>query len=240
MSEKTFSKSGAPEVDTERRKFLKTGGAAIASGLAVPILASSDSVAAGAEGDENSAAEERVAQAEVSKGSWNKPNIIILITDEERYPMHWPTGWADANLPNRKRLANHGLTFTNACTATSPCSPSRGTLFTGLYPTEQRRDTQHRLWQPLSGPRSPRFTRIPNMATMLASAGYDVEYRGKWHLSKDPTRHSRMSSSARDLELFGFNGWEPPEAGCTGTPCTYSAAARPITTNGTPPAQRIF
>ena len=136
MSKEPSNKSGAPEVDAERRKFLKTGGAAIASGLAVPILASSRSAAAGEEGDENSAAVERVAQTEVSKGSWNKPNIVIIITDEERYPMHWPTGWADANLPNRKLLANHGLTFTNACTATSPCSPSRGVLFTGLYPTE--------------------------------------------------------------------------------------------------------
>ena len=186
MSEKTFTKSGAPEVDTERRKFLKTGGAAIASGLAVPFMAGSDSAAAGAEGDENGAAEERVVHAEVSKGSWNKPNIIILITDEERFPMHWPTGWADANLPNRKRLANHGLTFTSAYTASSWCTPSRGTLFTGLYPPEH--GATQTLGYGTASARQPQLQpTIPNMATMLASAGYDVEYRGKWHLSKDPT-----------------------------------------------------
>ncbi len=209
MSEKTFSKSGVSEVDTERRKFLKGTGAAIASGLAVPFMASSDSIAAGAEGDENSAAEERVAQAEVSKGSWHKPNIIIMITDEERYPMHWPTGWAEANLPNRKRLANHGLTFTNACTATSPCSPSRGVLFTGLYPTENGVTTNSgALGAPELSPS------LPNMATMLAGAGYEVQYRGKWHLTCDSSG-TLNANSARDLELFGFNGWEPPEAGCT-------------------------
>ena len=50
--------------------------------------------------------------------------------------MHWPDGWADANLPNRTRLARHGLTFTNAFCAASMCSPSRATIFTGVYPAE--------------------------------------------------------------------------------------------------------
>ena len=209
MAKKPFDKSGASEVDTERRKFLKSSGAAIASGLAVPILAGSKSVLAGAEDTEDSAAVERVAQAEVSTGSWNKPNIILMITDEERYPMHWPTGWADANLPNRKLLANHGLTFTNACTATSPCSPSRGVLFSGLYPTENGVTTN------CGGVGLPELSpSLPNMAMLLASAGYDVEYRGKWHLSSDSSG-TLNANSARDLELFGFNGWEPPEAGCS-------------------------
>ena len=28
-----------------------------------------------------------------------KPNILIIITDQEREVMHWPEGWAEANLP---------------------------------------------------------------------------------------------------------------------------------------------
>ena len=27
-----------------------------------------------------------------------KPNIIVILTDQERYPTHWPEGWAEKNL----------------------------------------------------------------------------------------------------------------------------------------------
>ncbi len=42
------------------------------------------------------------------------PNIIVLLTDQERYHMHWPAGWVEANLPAFVRLQRHGLTFHRA------------------------------------------------------------------------------------------------------------------------------
>ncbi len=209
MSEKPISKSGDSKVDEERRKFLKGSGAAIATGLAASILTGADSAAAGVARGEGCDDAFHGAFPYGSGAAWNKPNIIIMITDEERYPMHWPTGWADANLPNRKLLANHGLTFTNACTAASPCSPSRSALFSGLYPVENGVITN------VGSAGSPELSpTLPNMATMLASAGYDVQYRGKWHLSNDPSG-TTLVGCARELENFGFYGWQPPEAGCT-------------------------
>ena len=35
-----------------------------------------------------------------------KPNLLILITDQEREVMHWPAGWAEANLPARRPDTN--------------------------------------------------------------------------------------------------------------------------------------
>jgi len=221
MFKKPFSKEGDSQVDQERRKFLKNSGAAIASGLAVPILAGSNSVLAETESAAAGAAEEGAAlESEIlSNGSWHKPNIILLITDQERYPRDWPEGWADANLPNRRRLAKHGLTFTNACTAASACTPSRGTLFTGLYPPEhgavETLNYGMNFSATLASQPSLQPT-IPNMATMLAAAGYDVQYRGKWHLGKDPSG-TQPCCSRRDLELYGFHGWDPPDSG-TGAP----------------------
>ncbi|MBQ7807257.1 sulfatase-like hydrolase/transferase, partial [Rhodococcus sp. (in: high G+C Gram-positive bacteria)] len=65
-----------------------------------------------------------------------KPNIVVIITDQERRPMYWPQGWAEQNLPNRKRIADHGLSFDQAVCNTAMCSPSRSTFFTGLYPAQ--------------------------------------------------------------------------------------------------------
>ncbi|MFD6677224.1 sulfatase-like hydrolase/transferase [Rhodococcus zopfii] len=170
----------------DRRTFLVGAGAFLAAGL----------VGAGS--------------ASAQPGRPHRPNILIIITDQERRPMHWPADWARNNLPNRQRLVDSGLTFTRSFCNAAMCSPSRSTLFTGLYPA------QHGVVNTLTsgGTLSPTEPVLPvdgqNMAKMLLSAGYDVHYRGKWHMSKgadggDPT--------PEDIAEYGFAGWEPPEAG---------------------------
>ena len=65
-----------------------------------------------------------------------KPNLLLIVTDQEREVMHWPDGWAEANLPARNRLLEHGLRFTRAQCNTAACSASRAPFFTGLYPAQ--------------------------------------------------------------------------------------------------------
>jgi choline-sulfatase len=67
-----------------------------------------------------------------------RPNFLILITDQQRAPRHWPGGpdWADALMPADADLRRTGLTFTEATCNTCMCTPSRATLFTGLMPAE--------------------------------------------------------------------------------------------------------
>ena len=66
------------------------------------------------------------------------PNILLLITDQQRYPCHWPDepGWLRELTPNDHELASTGLTFRNGFCNTSMCSPSRATLLTGRYPAQ--------------------------------------------------------------------------------------------------------
>ena len=66
------------------------------------------------------------------------PNVLLLITDQQRYPCHWPEdpGWLRDLMPNDQRLADTGLTFRRAFCNTSMCSPSRATLLTGQYPAQ--------------------------------------------------------------------------------------------------------
>ena len=150
-----------------------------------------------------------------------RPNLLVIITDQEREAMHWPAGWADANLPARSRLMTHGLHFSRAQCNTAACSSSRASFFTGLYPAQHgvknliacdngKDAAQRRL------PILP--SRLPNLATVLAAAGYHVELKGKFHLSRpvaynrEMKRHYWSEADTRHMaERYGFHGWNPPD-----------------------------
>ena len=139
------------------------------------------------------------------------PNLVLIITDQERAPMHWPDGLAERTMPSRARLLRHGVSFESAICNTAMCSPSRATFLTGLMPA------QHGVIDTLTddGPFSITETvlnpELPNLASMLRAAGYDVHYRGKWHLSKGPT--GGPDPQPEDLAAYGFDGWIAPDAG---------------------------
>jgi choline-sulfatase len=185
-----------------------------------------------------------------------RPNVVLIITDQQRFPMHWPQdpGWLRELTPHDVELARTGLSFRNATVASCMCSPSRASLFTGLYPTQHGVTLTLTEGGVLPSPRHlpavlrtfahtaatgevPRarlgraFARnamrrgagkgheallapdTPNLARMLAEAGYDVGFKGKWHLTK-PIRGEWGPEDADALERdFGFSGWEPPDAG---------------------------
>lgn len=151
------------------------------------------------------------ASAAVGEGRIRRrPNIVVIITDQERRPMHWPEGWGVDNLPQRQRLIDTGLSFNYASCSTAMCSPSRSSLFTGLYPTQHGVTRTLTSGGALSESENTLSPTTPNMAGLLASAGYDVHYRGKWHISKGA---DGMDPTTEDLEGYGFHGWVPPEAG---------------------------
>ncbi len=103
-----------------------------------------------------------------------RPHIILLWTDQERHPQHWPEGWVEANLPSSNRLKRHGLSFVNAFTAAAQCTPSRATFLTSTYPTVN--GVTNTLVYPLQSLQQ-------NLAIIMGAAGYEVAYKGKWHLS---------------------------------------------------------
>ncbi|CAB4345440.1 unannotated protein [freshwater metagenome] len=65
------------------------------------------------------------------------PNLILLITDQQRAVQHWPDDqqWLDELTPNDAALRATGVDFTRAFTATAMCSPSRASFLTGTYPS---------------------------------------------------------------------------------------------------------
>jgi len=142
----------------------------------------------------------------------SQKNIILIITDQERPALWWPSGWADANLPNTKRLQDHGLTFTHAFTAAAMCTVARNTMFTGLFPAQHHsKDTLTEDFQQSTTEHQLDHT-LPNLATCLKEAGYDVIYKGKWHMSS-PVQAADGSKIWDDISRYGFDSWDAPDAG---------------------------
>lgn len=83
-------------------------------------------------------------------------------------------------LPSLTRLAEQGVTFTQAFCPSPHCCPSRATFFTGLYPSG------HGVWNNVCNPQALSFGPRPGVRLWsedLAAAGYDLHFCGKWHVS---------------------------------------------------------
>lgn len=139
------------------------------------------------------------------------PNLVLIISDQERATQHFPPGWEQENLPNLTRLKQHGMTFNRAFCNACMCSPSRSTLFTGTY-VAQHGVSDTLTWYGLYSSTEPTLDpTMPNMAHMLRDGGYQVHYRGKWHMSKGDTGEASLYGA--DVGIYGFQGWLPPDSG---------------------------
>ena len=63
-----------------------------------------------------------------------RPNIIFIITDQQRYDTIRGLGYPYLDTPNLDRLIAEGAAFTNCYVTAASCAPSRASLFTGYYP----------------------------------------------------------------------------------------------------------
>jgi choline-sulfatase len=137
-------------------------------------------------------------------------NIVLFISDQERAIQHFPRGWSRRNLPGLTRLQRHGLTFENAFCAAAMCSPTRATMLTGYFPAQH--GVKYTLEEDMPADQYPQVE-LPqdfkNIGTVMAAAGYNVVYKGKWHLSKP----AGADWTPSDVGRYGFTRWSPPDAG---------------------------
>ncbi|MDH3704788.1 MAG: sulfatase-like hydrolase/transferase [Acidimicrobiia bacterium] len=133
----------------------------------------------------------------------DRPNILLVVSDEERRN-DWLDGFVD--LPAHQRLQADGITFDRYYTHSSPCSPSRASLFTGSYLA------QHGVVDNVSFPAHVALDpAVPTIGSILREAGYESTYFGKWHLS-----HSKTP----EMMAHGYAGWEGIDSHYTGTAWT--------------------
>ncbi len=208
-SEQTPDPNGAGSVNSiSRRQLLQMG-----TGLAVAIYAGSQNAAVlAASAPSDTATPARLPE---SSRTPKAPNIIVLMTDQERHHMHWPPTWTAKNLPSLQRLKRNGLYFKRAYTAATQCSPSRALMLSGHF-APMNRVSQTFIWPGLQEKK-----RLANIASLLKEkAGYEVVWKGKWHLSF--AANAAPGNGGKDWrpadikvmeERYGWSGWNPPDAG---------------------------
>lgn len=167
----------------------------------------------------------------------DRPDIVILMTDEERAaPPYEPAElqeWRERMLPGRRWFDDNGVSFTRHYTGSLACVPSRPTIFTGQYPDlhgvtqtdgiGKRFDDSRLRWL--------RVGEVPTLGNWFRAAGYDTHYDGKWHISHadltDPETGGSLATNDDDgvvdpvavqryldadpLAPYGFSGWVGPE-----------------------------
>ncbi len=63
-----------------------------------------------------------------------RPNVVFVITDQQRFDTIAAAGFDYMLTPNLDRLVNEGVCFNRMFVTAPSCAPSRASLFTGLYP----------------------------------------------------------------------------------------------------------
>lgn len=112
-----------------------------------------------------------------------KPNVIVIVSDDGGYADFQPYGNKEIPTPNINKLANEGVTFTNAYVTASVCAPSRAGILTGRY--QQRFGFEHNTSMKLA----PGYTREDvgldvkqrTIADEMKANGYRTIAIGKWH-----------------------------------------------------------
>src|SRR5262245_23053149 len=101
------------------------------------------------------------------------PNVLLFITDQQRWDTLGYTGQTPCRTPHLDRLASEGVAFDRCLTPDPICCPARAALFTGRYP--HATGVGHNYELPLERSALP---------AVFRDAGYHVSYQGKWHLGR--------------------------------------------------------
>jgi arylsulfatase A-like enzyme len=128
-----------------------------------------------------------------------QPNFLFIITDQQRFDALGVTSGGKVHTPNIDKLAANGVRFSGCYVAQAVCSPSRASIFSGLYPTSH--GVKENIYNIDDTTSSDDFNMRVLWPGLLRQAGYHTGYIGKWHLGE--------KAPACFDEYYGFNSLEP-------------------------------
>jgi arylsulfatase A-like enzyme len=121
------------------------------------------------------------------QAAYAKPNLIVILTDDQGYRDVGFNGCTDIPTPHIDSIAENGIRFTNGYVSYPVCGPSRAGLLTGRYQGRFGFTTN-----PTIDPEVPEAG-IPleekNIAEVLSQSGYRSMILGKWHMGSHPVHH---------------------------------------------------
>lgn len=174
-----------------RRDFLKT----MAGAVSWPVL-------------------NRFAGAADSQSGKQRPAIVVFVADDHGYFDSKVYGSIDVRTPHMQRLADNGLTFTNAFVASPSCAPSRAAMLTGLMPARNGAEANHTYPRPeikqlpwymkQLGYETAAFGKVAHGAARPAhEAGFDHVNRGGSGVDSDAIdRYLKTRDPGKGLCLF--------------------------------------
>jgi len=141
----------------------------------------------------------------ITQGQIKHPNVLIIMTDQQRSDALGCAGNLEIKTPNMDRLAKGGVQFLNAYSACPVCVPARSAILTGhtIFNVKvlgngdiDNDDIPH----------------IPTFDQILSDNGYHTEYYGKWHVPYQfaskysnavrPTNKSKFTNVQSNVDGF--------------------------------------
>lgn len=111
----------------------------------------------------------------------DRPNIVLLFTDQQRYDTICAAGYPWMKTPNMDRLVEQGCLFPNAYSSNPVCMPARHDMLTGR--TARHHGYYTNLLQPIAE------RNLPTIPEILSNEGYVTCAIGKMHFVPDRRHH---------------------------------------------------
>ena len=145
----------------------------------------------------------------------SKPNVLYVMTDQQRFDTIAALGNEHIYTPNLDRLVRRGVTFANAYSTCPVCVPARYTIRTGCEPPTTRVFSNRRS-DPVQGQAATMEGRCgPYLPRTMSRLGYRTFGIGKFHtqpwnedLGYEVHLHSEeMYGSPEQRLADGYAGW---------------------------------
>ncbi len=136
------------------------------------------------------------------------PNVIVVLADDLGIGDVSPTNpECKIKTPHLQQMADEGITFLDAHTPSSVCTPTRYGLLTGRY------NWRSRLARSVLSGTSPHLIPAdrPTVGHLMRGAGYHTQMIGKWHLGWDWAKDGKKIDFTKPVkngpDINGFDGY---------------------------------